>query len=273
MIRCCAILLIATACLSTTITASAQDQSQLDQAARLTFESGREAFVAGDYERALRLFRQAYDLSQRPGLLYNIAQTLDRLRRDAETLQALRQYVEAFPDAPNRAEVDARIRVLQATVDDEAQRRAEEEARRREQERQQQQAATATTTTATTTSSGGGGGIGILHPAIIISVAGVALVGGGLSVWAGLETIALNDTYLENNDPATVAQDFDEAESMQTLANIFIFTSAGLGLAAVVLAILTDWDAFGGGGSDSAALRPSVAVGSSGGVLGLEGSF
>ena len=74
----------------------AQDQSQLDEAARLTFESARQAFVAGDYEAALARFRQAYQLSARPGLLYNIAQTLDRLRRDEETVAALREYLEAY---------------------------------------------------------------------------------------------------------------------------------------------------------------------------------
>ena len=38
----------------------------LDQAARLTFQTAREAFSQGDYETALSRFEQAYSLSPRP---------------------------------------------------------------------------------------------------------------------------------------------------------------------------------------------------------------
>ncbi len=89
---------------------------ELDEAARLTFVRAREAFDAGEYEDALRRFRQAYELSPRPTLLYNIAATLDRLRRDQEAADALRAYLDALPDAPDRTEVEARLRVLDATI-------------------------------------------------------------------------------------------------------------------------------------------------------------
>jgi len=271
MIRACAAVLVAVT-VFTYAPAAAQAQAQsesLDEAARLTFQEGREAFVSGDYERALGLFRQAYELSQRPGLLYNIAQTLDRLRRDAEALQALRDYLEAFPDAPNRAEVEARINVLDAQVSEEEQR---EEQRRREDEERRRQAEASGTTPPPETDDGGGG-LGILHPAIFIAVGGVALVGGGLAIWAGLETSSLNDAYTSDTNPATVSAAYDDAASMQTLANVFIFTSAGLAAAAVVLAIFTDWGAFDGGGDSSASLTPSIAVTPDGGAIGLGGTF
>jgi len=272
MSRCCAALLVAVTVFTLAPAAAhAQAQSEsLDEAARLTFQEGREAFVNGDYERALGLFRQAYELSQRPGLLYNIAQTLDRLRRDAETLQALRDYLEAYPDAPNRAEVEARINVLDQQVSQEEQR--EEQRRREEEERRRQQEASGGRTPAQQTDDGGG--IGILHPAIFIAVGGVALVGVPLSVWAGLETRSLNDAYEADTNPATVADAYDEANSMQTLTNVFIFSSAGLAAVAVVLAILTDWEAFDGGGDSSASrLTPSIAITPNGGSVGLGGTF
>ena len=268
MSRFCVVFVTAIALISTAGVARAQEPSQLDEAARLTFQSAREAFVAGDYERALGLFRQAYNLSQRPGLLYNIAQTLDRLRRDAETLQALRDYLEAYPDAPNRPEVEARVRVLQGSVDEDEQRRAAEESRR------QQAAAAAAAAGQPVAPPPDEGGIGILHPAIFISVGGVALVAAGLAVWSGLETISLNDTYTANTDPATVGMDFNDAESMQLLANVFIFSSAGLAVVAAVFGVLTDWSAFDGGADSSAAtVRPSLALSPFGASAGLEGSF
>ncbi|MBX3268640.1 MAG: hypothetical protein KF729_00170 [Sandaracinaceae bacterium] len=269
MIRFCAAFVVA----MTTVTfasvaplAAQQPTEQLDEAARLTFESAREAFVAGDYERALGLFRQAYNLSPRPGLLYNIAQTLDRLRRDAETLQALREYLEAYPEAPNRTEVEARIRVLEQSVAADEQRRAREQ---RDHERAVEQARR----DGTEPPPPPGGGLGVLHPAIFIAVGGVALVGGGLAIWSGLETSALNDRYRATSDPAMVGQAYSDAESMQTLANVFIFSSAGLAAVAVVLAIFTDWDAFGGGSGSAARVRPTFAADVTGGRIGLEGSF
>lgn len=248
------------------------NSSSLDEAARLTFQSAREAFVAGDYETALARFRQAYELSARPGLLYNIAQTLDRLRRDEETVTALREYLEALPAAPNRAEVEARIRVLEEAL---ARRQPAEEP----DPPPDDPVDTTTTTTSTNTTTDTGtteddGGIGILHPAIFIAVAGLALVGGGLSVWAGLEATSANDTYLASQDRTAIQGLYDDAVSAQLLANIFIFSSAGLAAVAVVLAILTDWDALGGGDDASAAtVRPAMAAGPNGGLLGLEGSF
>ncbi len=269
MIRFCATLSVAIAVMTSAagLARAQQTNEQLDEAARLTFESAREAFVAGDYERALGLFRQSYNLSQRPGLLYNIAQTLDRLRRDAETLQALHEYLDAFPDAPNRTEVEARIRVLEASVAEDEQRRA------REQREHEIAVEAARRAGQPPPPPPGGGGIGILHPAIFISVAGVALVGGGLAIWAGLETVSLNDAYLANNDATTVAQAYNDAESMQLLANVFIFSSAGLAAVAVVLGVLTDWNAFGGGSSSAASVRPALALDPTGAHLGLEGSF
>ena len=267
MSRSCAVLAAAIALFSSVGVARAQD-TQLDEAARLTFVSAREAFVAGDYERALGLFRQAYELSQRPGLLYNIAQTLDRLRRDAETLQALRDYLEAYPDAPNEPEVRARIRVLQASVDEDEQRRVADE--RRAEEARRQAAAGASTPPVAADE---GGGLAILHPAIFIAAGGLALAAGGLAIWSGLETISLNDAYAANTDPATVGAAYDDAQSMQLLANVFIFSAAGLAAAAAVFAVLTDWGAFEGGGDSALHLRPALAVGPSGGSLGLEGSF
>jgi len=247
--------------------AQAQD-TQLDEAARLTFVSAREAFVGGDYERALGLFRQAYELSQRPGLLYNIAQTLDRLRRDAETLQALRDYLEAFPEAPNRQEVDARIRVLQGSVDEDEQARVA-----REREADEAAARLAAARAAGEEIPEEDPGFQILHPGIFIGVGGAALALGGLAVWSGLETLSLNDTYEANNDRATVGADYSDAESMQLLANIFIFSSAGMAAVAAALGVLTDWSVFDGSSDTAGTVRPSVAFDTNGVSLGLEGSF
>ncbi|MEZ4325791.1 MAG: hypothetical protein R3B40_11265, partial [Polyangiales bacterium] len=90
--------------------------SNEDQAARLLFQSAREAFAAGEYERALTGFQQAYDLSRRPALLYNIGTTLDRLRRDNEALAVFEQFLREDPETPNRAEIESRVAQLRAGI-------------------------------------------------------------------------------------------------------------------------------------------------------------
>lgn len=92
------------------------DQAGLDEEARSLFEAGRTAFAAGRFDAALTRFRDAYELSGRPELLYNIGSAADRLRRDAEALEAFRGYLAARPNAPNRLEVESRIDVLADAV-------------------------------------------------------------------------------------------------------------------------------------------------------------
>jgi tetratricopeptide (TPR) repeat protein len=246
--------------------ASAQDavapaDGQADEAARLTFELARQAFVAGDYETALQRFRQAYSMSARPGLLYNIAQTLDRLRRDEETVTALREYLEALPDSPNRSEVEARIRVLEASLE-----------RNRQQQQQHQQQQQQQHPQHTDPPPPSGSSLAILHPGVFIAAAGLALVGGGLAVWAGLETLSLNDQYNAATSYDAALALYDDADTFQLLTNVFIASAATFGVAAVVFAIITDWDAFGGGSdSASASLLPTFGVSPDGASLGVMG--
>jgi tetratricopeptide (TPR) repeat protein len=222
----------------------------LDQAARLTFQAAREAFGNGDYELALERFEQAYNLSPRPVLLYNIGVTLDRLRRDEDAVARFTEYLERVPDAPDRAEVEARIRVLQRAIDE---RRAAEAAREEEERiaRERREALDAqnvtppggTTPPPPEESSG-------LHPAIALSVAGAALVAGGLLVWSGLDAGSRNDEYEDYVGQADAIRPegerlFDRVRSAETRTNALIGVAGGLAATAVVLAIFSDWS-FGG---------------------------
>ena len=85
-----------------------------DQEARDLFKLGKQAFDEGRFERALMYFKDAYVLSHRAALLSNIGSALDRLRRDDEALEAYKSYLEQVPDAPNRAFVEERVRVIEA---------------------------------------------------------------------------------------------------------------------------------------------------------------
>lgn len=87
-----------------------------DEEARAQFEAGRMAFGRGRYEQALANFEEAYRLSGRTALLYNIGTTHDRLRHDQEALDAFRQYLEAEPESELSEEVRERVRILEEQV-------------------------------------------------------------------------------------------------------------------------------------------------------------
>lgn len=87
-----------------------------DKEARDLFRIGKEAFEEGRYERALKYFKEAYELSRRPALLSNIGTTLDRLRRDREAVDVYKQYLTEVPEAANRALIESRIQLIEAAL-------------------------------------------------------------------------------------------------------------------------------------------------------------
>jgi tetratricopeptide (TPR) repeat protein len=93
-----------------------EDAAARDARAREHFQGGAEALGQGRYEFALAAFQEAYRLSQRPGLLYNIALAHDRLRQDREALDAYERYLAEAGEIGNRAEVERRVDVLRRTL-------------------------------------------------------------------------------------------------------------------------------------------------------------
>jgi hypothetical protein len=97
--------------------AAAQDA---DRKARSLFQQGKQAYEDGNYRDAWDYFRQAYLLSKRPELLYNVGQSADRLRMDREALAAFRLYLKKLPNADNRREVENRVRALEERLGENA---------------------------------------------------------------------------------------------------------------------------------------------------------
>lgn len=97
-----------------------------DERARELYLRGDRLYAEGSYDEAVIAFEQAYELSRRPPLLYDMANALERLGRYEEALHRLNQYVPSAPDH-QRATVLKRIRSLEA--------RAEEQRRRERAER------------------------------------------------------------------------------------------------------------------------------------------
>ncbi len=124
------------------------DESAIDdQAAREFFTAGNNLYELGRYHDAALQFQQAYDLSERAPLLYNIYLAHRDASENAEAAAALRLYLEAMPDAHNHAALSVRLenlerglaeqeaaRVSAATAAEEAVRQEQAERERREAE-------------------------------------------------------------------------------------------------------------------------------------------
>jgi tetratricopeptide (TPR) repeat protein len=84
-----------------------------DKKARELFEVGRAAYNRGDYQTAYDSFRESFQLSHQPDLLYNIASALQGLRRPHDAAEALRSYMRLRPEDPERSQIEDRIRTLE----------------------------------------------------------------------------------------------------------------------------------------------------------------
>lgn len=88
-----------------------------DEKARQLFAAGVAAYSEGHYENALENYRLAFELSDRPQLLFNIGIAAERLRRDQEAFDAFTSYLERLPEADNRSFVEERLAVLRHALD------------------------------------------------------------------------------------------------------------------------------------------------------------
>lgn len=97
--------------------APAADASDSSRAAgKARYERGVEAYSAGRYKDAIDLFLQADSLAPSAALSFNIARAYEKIGDDAAALQWYRDFRRRAPTAKNGAEVDARIRSLEAVL-------------------------------------------------------------------------------------------------------------------------------------------------------------
>jgi tetratricopeptide (TPR) repeat protein len=92
--------------------------AQKTAAAKALYDKGINHYNLGEFDQAIDAFKQAYSLSSAPGLLFNIAQAY-RLKKDYENATYFYStYLRLQPDAPNRGDVEARLREMKQMLDD-----------------------------------------------------------------------------------------------------------------------------------------------------------
>jgi tetratricopeptide (TPR) repeat protein len=113
------------------VSADAQAQSSAkpdEKAARDAFERGRVYYDGGEFDQAASAFEEAYRLSGRDALLYNLYLAYRDSNQQQQAADALRGYLAKVPSIDNRSQLEARLHALDQGL---------------ERERQQQQAVAA----------------------------------------------------------------------------------------------------------------------------------
>ena len=118
---------------------AAADPAQAEAMARQHFSLGRTQYDAGAFSDAASSFEQAYALSKREVLWYNIYLAHRDAGNNEQAAIALRNYLERVPELENRSQLEARLQSLERIVTEEKQR--ERDAADRAVADQQRQAA------------------------------------------------------------------------------------------------------------------------------------
>jgi len=106
-------LLVAGSLLCSAGSHAADDHGLLDEARRI-HAVGAAHFGAGRHAAAIRAFRAALELADRPSLHFNLACALEAGGQVADAVAEYRLYLETRPEAPDRADVEALIAWLEA---------------------------------------------------------------------------------------------------------------------------------------------------------------
>ncbi len=111
-----------------------------DEAARAHFKVGQSYYDEANYTDALKAFQEAYRLTKKPALHYNIALCHERLEHYADAVTSLDAYLTDVPAASDRKLVESRIANLKSRLgkqQDAAKEQREREAREKAQKDQQ----------------------------------------------------------------------------------------------------------------------------------------
>lgn len=81
------------------------------------YQQGVEAFRRGDYATARDLFERAYMLDPAPVLLFNLGRANAEMGEAERAIEYYQMYLDRVPDAPDREDVERRIRVMRAIIE------------------------------------------------------------------------------------------------------------------------------------------------------------
>lgn len=189
--------------------ATTTDTDMSDAQARGHFRLGAEAYEQGRFADAAQEFEIAYGMSGRAQLLYNVYLAYRDAQDSPNAARALRGYLAAVQDAPDREHLQARLTALEATVTADQEAEAARTAQDLEQRRQLEEAERRALE-AEMRAQQGGGGVTTSRPWWPWLVVGggvvLAAVGGALAAVAGSDADALRHSCVTQTATVGVEQ-------------------------------------------------------------------
>lgn len=85
--------------------------------AQTLYGEGVELFKEGKFSEAADKFQQAYNIDPSPILLYNLARAAEEMGEAKAAIGHYKAYIARFPQAEDKAEVERRIRTLEAVLE------------------------------------------------------------------------------------------------------------------------------------------------------------
>lgn len=104
-----------------TVTQSAEAQrrrsanNEQQQKARTAYARGQELFQAGSFEEAKTAFNEAFEAVPNPVVLLSVAECEVKLTQLPEAVTTLERYLALREDAPDRAQIEAKITSIKET--------------------------------------------------------------------------------------------------------------------------------------------------------------
>jgi tetratricopeptide (TPR) repeat protein len=199
--------------------------------AREAFSRGRIHYDNGEFDQAATAFEEAYSLSHRHALLYNLYLAYRDANQQEKAAEALRNYLDRVEVIENRPQLEARLKALEDGI-----------AARKAQEAAKAQAAAAPSSNAAATHSEASLGEEPENKhwwvtPVILGSAGAAVMVGGVAtgLMANSKQKELDDKCMNGTcDPSLKAT----ADSGKTLALVTDILLSGGGAALVVGTVL-----------------------------------
>jgi tetratricopeptide (TPR) repeat protein len=204
------------------------DTKNID-AARAKFDVGRKEYRLGNYDEAIRVWKEAYLLYDDPNFLFNIGLAYRDKGDHEQAVKFLKNYLREAKNPPNREQVQQRIAELERLISE----------RKANAERPPTSPQPPTEPQAEGAATGGGGGgetlvrnpgRGLRLGGLVTGGVGVALLGTG--VYFGLHANSIRsdvEAAVASGAPWTddLAAKDDEGRSSATIANITLGLGAG----------------------------------------------
>ena len=89
----------------------------VNEQAKALYLDGRKAFNVGEFQTAVDKFTEAYDLSKKPALLYNIAFAHDKAGDEKKAIFFYERFLAEDPEAPADRQKEVGTRVEQLKQD------------------------------------------------------------------------------------------------------------------------------------------------------------